>query len=214
MKVYAGEKKKSRNVKNGSSLSGSEALTFSFSNFRFTPINIDDVFNNHYKDETEYVRKISTLIGKALPLLSKESSSLFSDISKITKLHLHKILNKQELLFEILQKYGFSNQFIDDLLEGAEIYQFEVPYENGATRIVFQKIDNLISFLFMDPNHHIYLNSEKTNRSGSMFYEYCPVYLNAQCYRMDYLKTCLAFDYLDQERLDTTFGYDYSPNDK
>ena len=80
---------------------------------------------------------------------------------------------------------GFNDNAIENFLEGADIYQLEIPFENGASRVVFQKIDNLISFLFLDPNHHIYLNKKIVDGNGSLFFEFCPVNENDKCERMN-----------------------------
>ena len=175
-----------------------QSLVFTFADFRHSSIVLKNRFNNHYDNQDEYARKMSVMLGKALPLLSKESQDIFVDNAKMNALHMHKIKNKADILTDILKAYSFSDQSIENMLEGESIYQLEMPYENGATRIVFQKIGNTISFLFMDPNHHIYLDPQKSAESGSLFYEWCPIYEEGQCPRMDYLGTCFAFEFLDQ----------------
>ena len=115
-----------RIVKNNGVLDKDAPLLFTFSNFKMSPINID------------------------LPLLSNEKYSLFNDPSKTEALHLHQLHGKEDILQKIFTAYHFGEQAINNFIEGAEIYQLEVPYENGATRIVFERIDNLISFLFLD----------------------------------------------------------------
>ena len=99
-------------------------------------------------------------------------------------------------------------------MEGADIYQLEIPFENGASRVVFQKIDNLISFLFLDPNHHIYLNKKIVDGNGSLFFEFCPVNENDKCERMNYLNTCFAFEFLDVEKYRATYENTYSYDKK
>lgn len=197
-----------RIVKNNGTLDDDIPLLFTFSNFKMTPISIDG-FNNHYSSQDEYVRKLSVFIGKALPLLSNEKLSLFSDRAKMNSLHLHPIRGKENILRSIFKAYVYNSTTINNILEGADIYQFEVPFENGASRVVFQKIDNLISFLFLDPNHHIYLNKKIVDGNGSLFYEYCPVNNTKQCDRMNYLNTCFAFEFLDEERFKETYNYSY-----
>ena len=185
-------------------------LVFSFAQFSIKTINLKNEFNNCYKDVEHFSGKLSILLDKALPLLSKEKISIFaSEYDKAQELHLHKIINKREIIEKILKAYGFSQDSIDDIFEGEELYQLEVPYANGATRVVFQRTDNLISFLFVDPNHHIYVNKSKVEQSGSLFYEYCPVNKESACERMDYLGTCYAFEYLDEEKLKNSYNYSY-----
>lgn len=189
------------------------SLLFVFDRFKASSINIQGEFNSFYKDPEEYIRKISIFLGKALPLLSRENSSLFKDGAKLSQLHLHKVLNKRAEVERVLKEYGFPEDDINSIFDGANIYQFEVPYENGAFRVVFELIgDNVISFLFLDPNHHIYFNKDKVKESGSLFYEYCPVYGEKQCERMDYFDTCFAFEYLDFEKYKASFSNKYCPD--
>lgn len=197
-----------RIVKNNGKVEEDASLVFTFSNFKMSSVTLED-FNNFYKDQEEYLRKISTFIGKALPLLSNENSSIFTDSVKMNTLHLHKVTGKEKLLHEIFAAYDFNEKAIANFLEGADIYQLEVPFENGASRVVFQKIDNLISFLFMDPNHHIYLNKKIVDGNGSLFFDYCPVNKINKCDRMNYLNTCFAFDFLDKERYYETYEYTF-----
>lgn len=202
-----------RIVKNNGTLDDDVPLLFTFSNFKMSPISIDG-FNSFYSNQDEYVRKLTVFIGKALPLLSNEKVSIFSDRAKMKTLHLHSLHGKEEILHRIFKAYNFSETAIDNLLEGADIFQFEVPFENGASRVVFQKIDNLISFLFLDPNHHVYLNEKIVNSNGSLFYEYCPINADGVCDRMNYLNTCFAFEFLDEEKYRLTYDNKYSPDNK
>jgi hypothetical protein len=185
-------------------------LIFTFSNFKMSPISIDG-FNNYYCNEEEYIRKISIILGKALPLLSNENTNIFTDKAKMKTLHLHLLNGKEDILRRIFKTYQFKDEIINNFIEGAEIYQIEVPYENGASRIIFERIENLISFLFLDPNHHIYLDRKIVDDNGSLFYDYCPINLEGDCERLDYLHTCFAFDYLDIDKYHSTFGYKFSP---
>lgn len=203
-----------RIVKNNGVLDTDAPLLFTFSNFKFFPINIDGVFNNFFETEEECTRKISILMGKALPLLSNENYSLFNDVSKANNMHIHRLHGKEDILKQIFKEYQFNDDAINNFIEGAEIYQLEVPFENGATRVVFERIDNLISFLFLDPNHHIYMNQKLVDRANSLFYEYCPVAQAQLCQRMDYLGTCFAFEYLDETAYNKSFENTFDPNKK
>lgn len=197
-------------VRNNMPIDENAHLVFSFAQFSLRTINLKNEFNNCYKDAKHFSEKLSILLGKALPLLSNEKVSVFtSEYNKQKNLNMHKITNKKEIIEKILKEYGFSQDSIDDIFEGEELYQLEVPYANGAMRIVFQRTDNLISFLFVDPNHHIYLNKSKVEQSGSLFYEYCPINNELACERMDYLGTCYAFEYLDEEKLNNSYDYSY-----
>lgn len=101
-------------------------------------------------------------------------------------------------------------------MEGENIYQFEIPFVNGASRVVFELINgNTLSFLFMDPNHHIYLDKRKVDASHSFFYEYCPKYLELdECPLMEQFQTCIAFEYIDILKFSETYGYSFEPKIK
>lgn len=203
--------RKFKNVNNSGRIDACAPLLFTFSNFKLYPINIDGVFNNHFNNANEYIRKITVLFGQALPLLSNESYNMFRELSKVKSMHIHQLHGKEDILKQIFKKYGYSDEAINNFMEGSEIYQLEIPFENGATRIVFQRIDNLISFLFLDSNHHIYMNKKFVDQNHSLFYEYCPLNQNNSCQRMNYFNTCFAFEYLDENKYNNSFGYTFDP---
>ena len=196
-------------IKNNGTLDNDAPLLFSFSNFRMSSIAIDD-FNNFYKNQEEFLKKFTVFIGKALPLLSNEKESIFTDASKAASLHLHKLRNIDDILRKFFIAYGFSENATENFLEGDDIYQLEIPFENGASRVIFQRIDNLISFLFLDPNHHIYLNKKIVLGNGSLFFEFCPINESKNCDKMNYLNTCFAFEFLDIEKYRKTYEDNYS----
>jgi hypothetical protein len=202
-----------RIVKNNGSVDATASLVFTFSNFKMKPIKIDGLFNNFFGSQEEYIHKITVLVEKALPLLSNENYNLFNDASKMKTMHIHQLHGKEDILRQIFKEYQFSDCAINSFIEGAELYQLEVPFENGATRIVFERIDNLISFLFLDPNHHIYMNWKFVNQNNSLFYEYCPINESGECKRMDYFHTCFAFEYLDRDAYERSFSNGYDPNE-
>lgn len=211
-RVSLGTDKITPNVRRLTATGENEQLVFTFANFHLKPVNIDGEFNNFYSSENEYVDKISLLLDKALPLLSKEKATLFTqEYQKADALHLHRVNQKKEIITKILEKYGFSQEAIDSIFEGENVYQLEVPYVNGATRVVFQRIDNLISFLFVDPNHHVYFNPKKVEEAGSLYFEYCPVNAENGCQRLDDVGTCYAFEYLDETKYKESFGCKYDP---
>lgn len=202
-----------RNVQNKHDSEFERQLVFSFNRFKFNPICIDREFSNYYKDEDQFVDKISVFIGMALPLLSQERETLFmgKEKGKAEALHLHKVINKRDVIEDILKAYDFTQDEIDNIFEGEEVYQLEVPYINGATRVVFQRIDNKISFLFMDPNHHVYFNDRIDEASRALFFQYCPVNEEKQCSRMDYLHTCFAFEFLDEAKYESSWRNSFDP---
>lgn len=201
-----------QSVRNYTSPEEKTSIVFTFAQFKLKPIVLSGEFNNHYKDIDHFSEKMMILLDKALPLLSKEKASLFTkDYEKSDALHLHRVSNKRDIVERVLKEYGFTEIAIDNMFEGQELYQLEVPYANGSTRIVFQRIDNLISLLFVDPNHHIYFNPKKVKEAGSIYYEHCPVNEKKCCSRMDYLGTCYAFEFLDEMKYNETYGYGF-PN--
>lgn len=174
-----------------------DGLKFTFLRFKFDPINIDGEFNNYYKNVDEFNKKMSILIGRALPLLSKEKATIFSsEQQKAKAFHLHRITNKDDIITKILTAYSFPQVVIADILDGGNLYQLEVPYANGATRIVFERIENLISFLFIDTNHHIYFDPQKVKKAGSLSYKYCPEFKDDKCFTNGY---CFMKDVLNED---------------
>ena len=215
VKVKATLIENKNSVRNSVVLDKDTQLRFTFAQFQLKPINIKGKFNNYFSDYKHYIEKISALIGKGLPLLSREKISLFTkEYNKADALHLHKISDKQELITRILLQYGVPEKSIEEVLYGDELYQLEVPYANGAMRIIFHRIENLISFLFLDTNHHIYLNAIKVEQSGSLFYDYCPTYADGVCSIMSDIKTCYAFEFLDEKKLTASYSYEYTPFDR
>jgi hypothetical protein len=211
-RVTLGDNKIAPNVRSVTSIIEDEQLLFTFGDFHLKPINIDGEFNNFYSSKDDYIDKISLLLDKALPLLSKEKATLFTkEYKKADALHLHRVNQKREIVTEVLEKYGFSSEAIDNIFEGENVYQLEVPYVNGSMRVVFQRIDNLISFLFVDPNHHIYFNPKKVAAAGSLYFEYCPVNAEKGCPRLDDVGTCYAYQYLDEDKYMASFGCVYDP---
>ncbi len=211
-RVNLSDSEKPQSVQNKQSSKSNGRLLFSFAQFSLSPINLEKRFNNFYKDEEDYLEKISILVGKALPMLSREDETVFQeDQPKAKALHLHKVRHRREIMQDILIAYKFPQETIDNIIEGDQVYQLEVPYINGAARIVFNRVDNLISFLFVDPNHHIYMKEELVDRNNSLFYEYCPVYQDGKCIRMDYFGTCFAYEYLDEIKFKAAYESNYDP---
>lgn len=102
MKKIRNTKKANKLVTNTKVENRDQHLMFSFSNFMIKPLNMKN-FNNYYKDKDEYIRKITTFVGKMLPLLSNEKISLFEDYQKMNRMHLHS--NQRKLSFEQSKGY-------------------------------------------------------------------------------------------------------------
>ena len=186
-------------------------VVFSFRDFRFVPINIVDCFNNHYKDEKDYFQKATNFIADALPLFSNETViDLTTNRGKKGLFHFHQIDDKRDIIERILKEYKFSDQRINDIIVGNNLWQFTSEL-NCPIRLIVEMSDNLISFLFIDTNHHIYLFRDKTEESGSFNFEYCPVYRSEKCEIFKYSDTCYALEFLDEKKLLESLSYDYAP---
>lgn len=202
-----------RNVRlSNSEIKAIQHPVFSFEDFHLTSVRVENEFNNYYKNEFTFINTTTNLFGRGLQLLAHENvNELVQDKIKQNKMHFHPVSGKEEIIEKILNKYGLNKIKIDNILEGGNIYQFEIPYENGATRVIFQVIENVFSLLFLDANHHIYFNKKKVIQANSLFFETCPVNVNKQCPRMDYVGTCFAFEFLDETKIEETYGYQYKP---
>lgn len=204
-----------RDVVLGKELPTAQHPVFSFEDFKMYSIKIEDEFNNYYKDKDTYVNVVSNLFGRGLQLLSHESiKELIEDKKKQNALHFHPVTGKEDIITDILRAYDYSQEKIDNILEGGKLYQFEIPYENKASRVVLQVIENIFSLLFIDANHHIYFNEKKVKSTHSLFYDECPINQGGQCYRMDYIGTCFAFECLDEKKVKDSFSCFYEPSIK
>ena len=86
----------------------------------------------------------------------------------------------QEIIRDILTEYEYKRPCIVQMLEGSDIFQFPATTSHTyAVRVVCYKIDNVLYLLFLDTNHHIYMNQKYVKES--LFDESCPVYLNSNC---------------------------------
>lgn len=187
----------------------SDKIVFSFIDFHLKPINIKNQFNNHFKDQNDYLIKMTNLLTYCFNFFSNESVFSITTTKTQKTVHFHQIKpTKHALIKAILEEYQFNEEKISSILEGANIYQFESPNLNGSLRIVGELIGNTFSVLFIDVNHHIYLN--KTKMGNSLFYEHCPRHINGECPRMDYFGTCYCFDYLDEDKFIKSYDCSHS----
>lgn len=185
-------------------------LIVNFSKFNLTSVNIPDRFNNHYKDYQHVCNVVSGFLGTILPKISKHS---FNEIREGgpegRAIHFHAIdETHREIIREILLEYKMSSTNIDQLLEGDNLFNFSaVLGHTNPARVICQKIDNVLYILFLDTNHHIYINKKYTEET--LFYEICPTYANEECVYMP--EDCYAVSYLDEKKLKESLGYTYSP---
>lgn len=185
-------------------------VSVSFSEFRLDPVCVRGKFNNHFKDDAHIKAVVSEILGRALP---KITSCKFSEIREggreSSGLHFHSIDGQhQEIVEDVLGEYGYSKQSIEQLLEGGSLFQIVGGFGHTyPARIVCHKIGNVLYPLFLDTNHHIYLNKKFVRES--LFYEVCPTYLEGKCSFMP--RDCYAFDFLDEKKIEETYGFSMSP---
>ena len=185
-------------------------LTMDFTKFHMQSINIRGKFNNHYKDLDHFCNVTSGFLGKILPKITSHTyNELCAGTPDGRGLHFHPIDQEhQEIVREILQEYQFSNQNIEQILEGNSLFNFSATLgHTSPARVICQKIDNILYPLFLDVNHHVYMNEKYTK--DSFFYDSCPIYTNNKCTNMPF--ECYAVSYLDEAKLEATYGYSLSP---
>lgn len=114
----------------------------------------------------------------------------------------------RKIIREVLEAYHLPTCVITQVLEGNDIVGFSAALGHiYAARIVCYKVNNTLFPLFFDTNHHIYLNEKYVKES--LFYEECPMYQNSQCTYMP--AECYAVGYLDEDRLNESYGYTFPP---
>lgn len=188
----------------------SSNLRFSFVNFKFDFINIENVFNNHFKDEESAAITMYNFLRNGLPLLETISVGDFLSGNIRKNLHCHKIdTSKLDVLKKVMSKLNFSEKHIEGIMDSG-VYQIEIPYEKGPIRMVGEFIRNNFYLLFLDTNHHIYFNKKKVNQSDSLYFEYCPNNKNCQILNTQY-GDCYMDNYLDHangiNKYNETYGY-------
>ena len=191
----------------------SNMLSVNFSKFHLTPICINNQFNNHFKDEAHYLKVLTSFLSIILPKITSHS---YNEISETTsegrQLHLHTIDDTHRTIVKnVLKEYKFTDAIIDQIFEGNCLYEFSASLGHDyPARIVCQKVENTLYFLFFDTNHHIYINKKFINES--LFYETCPKFKEHTCIYMP--DDCLAVSYLDEVKLKNSFGYTFDPQKK
>ena len=84
-RVRTAESRDIRNIQRYTSQDEQASLCFTFGQFQMRSIDIHGEFNNCYKDEAQFIEKISNFIGRALPLLSKEDVRLFTTDPRLSR---------------------------------------------------------------------------------------------------------------------------------
>ena len=181
-----------------------------FSQFKLSPICLRGEFNNHFKDQQHFCAVAAEFLGKILPKISSHTYSEICEGSQEGRtLHFHAIDKSHQLIVQhILSEYGFPQVTIEQMTEGKDMFEFSaVLGHTYAARIVCHKDENVLSFLFFDTNHHIYINERYVKES--LFYEECPAYNDKKCNYMP--ADCFAVGCLDEQKISDSFGYSASP---
>lgn len=185
-------------------------LSISFAKFNLKPVCLAGEFNNHFKDDAHFQAVASSILDLALKQISSHTyKELCEGGIAGSGLHFHPIDPEHlQTVRRILEAYGHKKQTIDQMLEGKHIFQFSgIMGHTYAARIVCHKIDNILYLLFLDTNHHIYINDKYIRES--LFYESCPIYQQEECKYMP--SDCYAFEYLDLQKIQESYGFTASP---
>lgn len=185
-------------------------LTISFSKFNLDPVCLRGKFNNCFKDQEHFCAVATSILGKALPKVSSHKySELCEGGTEGSGIHFH-IIDKdhQRLVRDVLEAYGYKAFEIDQIFEGKDLIQFSGTLGHVyPTRVVCHKVRNTLYLLFLDTNHHIYMNEKYVEES--LFYEDCPTYLEGKCHFMP--SECFAFGNIDVAKLEESYGFTLSP---
>lgn len=188
-------------------------LSVSFSKFQLKPVRLDDEFNSHFKDDAHFCAVASNFLGIILPKITSHTyKQLCEGTPDANSVHFHSIDEEHlETVRVVLNEYGYTKTAIDQMFEGNHIFQFSGTLGHTyPARAICHKIDNVLYLLFLDTNHHIYMNEKYTK--DSFFYEHCPIYQQEECKYMPY--DCFAFEYLDLRKIEESFGYSAAPEGK
>ncbi len=185
-------------------------LIVDFSKFKLTPICLRGKFNNHFKDNQHFCSVAAGFLGTVLPKITSHTyGEVCEGSSEGRILHFHTIDDShRKTVREILEEYNFSKQTIDQMFEGKNIFDFSATLGHTyAARIICHKVDNVLHLLFLDTNHHVYMNEKYVG--DSLFYEDCPTYISGNCTYMP--GDCFAVSFLDEEKVKEALGYTNSP---
>ncbi len=187
----------------------SDTLSVSFSKFKLTPICLRGKFNNHFKDNQQYVSIVTSFLEVVLPKITAHSYNEIAGTNEGRQLHFHIIDDKhRKIAREVLKEYNFSDITIEQMFEGNNMYEFAASLGNAcAARIVCHKVGDVLYFLFFDTNHHIYIDEKYVRES--LFYKDCPKYLEDSCSYMPV--DCFAVGYLDEKKIVESFKYTIKP---
>lgn len=196
-----------------SSLNGKNRIFFTFEDFKVKPINIEKKFNNHFRDESDYINRINTLMEFLGMFSNYTLADFYSKGDLKNQLHFHKLDENVDTVEMILRTYGFNEEKITSIISGSRLYQLSLEAKRSSIRVIVECTENIFSPLFLDTNHHIYMDEQLTKNENTLFYQYCPKYKEDKCESMRYTDECYAFEYLDHEKILRSYGYIYNPDE-
>ena len=179
-----------------------KGIRVDFRYFHISPIRVNGVFNNHFKNTEAENSNLCSFLGTVLPKICSEDSIEQLLKSQRNTMHFHIVREKPlEKVTTVLKEYRFPVDFIEQISDS--IYEFKASMKDGnAARIVAYRVGNTLYPLFFDSNHHIYFNDSKSG--NSLFYAYCPRALEDNCSYI--IKDCFARDYLDEEKIKKSYN--------
>lgn len=172
------------------------------------------LFNNYYRDSDHLLLVLVGFINGFMKEMSSISRTEFlANIAKKNQMHIHKITNKNiEKVEKLLGLYDMPSALITQWVEGEHIYQVEAKSDISAARVVCTLADRLLYPLFLDVNHHVYFNNDKTKEAGSMDYHFCPRKESHLC-ESNNNNFCFYGQYLDLNKLSVSLEYEVSSED-
>ena len=191
-------------------VNGETKIVANFENFKLMPLTINGIFCNYFKDMEHFSEIASEFIGKTLPKITSHKYKEICEGSNEGRiLHFHAINEEHQVIAsKVLERYGFSKQVIEQMSEGNDLVIFTATLgHKHPARVVCHKVDNVFYFLFLDTNHHIYMNEKYVKES--LFYEECPLYVDNNCSYMPH--DCYAVGYLDEKKIEESYHYNYFP---
>lgn len=175
---------------------------FSFNEFNLEGIEINGEFNNYYEDEKHCLSVLSDLINIVFRNLSGVTwEDMLGQRRYEGYFHFHPLGQEQKSLVEkILQQYKSGYD-----VGMANLFQVAgKPGKNTAPRLVVDIVGTKkIVLLFIDTNHHLYLDRDKAADSWNN--TFCPLKQQGEC---DHLSGgyCFFEKHLDADKLKESLG--------
>lgn len=134
-------------------------IVFSFSDFLKESIVCGD-FNNKYANKIDSINAVKDFFN-SLKDISTLTISQLSSSSYKGKFHYNE-LNREDVIKRInkilIKGYNLPEQFVKNDLEST---YFEFEFKDGKRAICTKTEENVISILFLDPNHLVCIDSSR-----------------------------------------------------